>query len=241
MKGFSEPVACLEPVDALDASDVTEVQRLSTRASTRLSSRMPLQRSSTNTSTLSVTSAASGEAVEDAEASVGSGGDGGDDADAALFGREAEVAVLETAVDGLVDGSMGCVVVLRGETGVGKSALLLRLMATARERGVELVVDALEEAHRDSPFGVFMQLLPKLMPPDYLDDLAAHYLDLSDHYMQVAAVTGSPTAGSMKCTTLVCSTQVHAVVLRAVACRAGHVEHVTRHRLICPTLPRSRR
>ena len=85
LKGFSEPVACLEPVDALDtSSDLADAaQRMSTRASTRLSRRVPLQRTSTAASGLSASSAGV-EAEGDAQ-----GDDGGSD-DGALFGRDAE-------------------------------------------------------------------------------------------------------------------------------------------------------
>src|SRR5438132_4383763 len=74
-----------------------------------------------------------------------------------LYGREPELAVLGGLVEGVR--SRGGVLVVRGEPGIGKSALLAAAAAQATDHGTQLLstVGVQSEAHL--PFGGLHQLL----------------------------------------------------------------------------------
>jgi DNA-binding NarL/FixJ family response regulator len=71
----------------------------------------------------------------------------------ALIGRERELALLDDALASLAAGGRPRVVV-NGEPGIGKSALLLELGARARRRGLQVVAGAGDALGRDAPLGL---------------------------------------------------------------------------------------
>ncbi|MER6679004.1 ATP-binding protein, partial [Streptomyces sp. NPDC000983] len=96
---------------------------------------------------------------------------------AALWEREAEVAAVERAVDALrADGSSaGSLLVVRGEAGFGKTALLGRTRRIAEERGCTVWSARGRETLQSVPFNVVRQLLqPALV--SLLPEEAREYL-----------------------------------------------------------------
>jgi DNA-binding CsgD family transcriptional regulator len=79
------------------------------------------------------------------------------DADAELIERERECAVLDALVDGLREG--GGAVVVRGEAGIGKSALLQRVRRRAAAQGARPLVTVGIESEAEFAFGGLHQLL----------------------------------------------------------------------------------
>src|SRR5690349_9687216 len=79
------------------------------------------------------------------------------DAGPELIEREEEFAVLDALVDGLRNG--GGAVVLRGEAGIGKSALLQRVRRRAASQGVRPLVTVGVESEAEFAFVGLQQLL----------------------------------------------------------------------------------
>ncbi|WP_030454862.1 helix-turn-helix transcriptional regulator [Herbidospora cretacea] len=75
----------------------------------------------------------------------------------ALFGRELERGRLTDLLDGVRDG--GAAILVRGDAGIGKSALLLDAAATAAARGMRILRTAGAQAETDMPFAGLHQLL----------------------------------------------------------------------------------
>src|SRR5216684_1277562 len=81
------------------------------------------------------------------------------DAGPELIEREQESAVLDGLVDRLPDG--GGAVVVRGEAGIGKSALLQRVRRQAEEQGARPLATVGVESEAELPFaGLHLLLLP---------------------------------------------------------------------------------
>src|SRR5439155_234714 len=74
-----------------------------------------------------------------------------------LIEREQECAVLDTLVDRLRDG--GGTVVVRGEAGIGKSALLQRVRRRAEARGIRSLITVGVESEAEFAFAGLHQLL----------------------------------------------------------------------------------
>jgi predicted ATPase len=74
-----------------------------------------------------------------------------------LLGRVAELEVLASALDVIQGG--GSVIVLRGEPGIGKSALLDAASLMASERGIDMIRMAGVQAEGDLPFACLHQVL----------------------------------------------------------------------------------
>ena len=74
-----------------------------------------------------------------------------------LLERESECVVLDGLVDGALAGRAG-VAVIEGPPGIGKSALLARTVAIARERGLRVLAGGGGEFEREFAFGVARQL-----------------------------------------------------------------------------------
>lgn len=100
-------------------------------------------------------------------------------APASLWEREEEVAAVEGAIDALCAGraSSGSVLVIRGEAGLGKTALLAETRRIAEARGCTVWSARGGETLRSVPFNVVRQLLQpallSLMPEEareYLGD-----------------------------------------------------------------------
>src|SRR6185369_4495312 len=120
---------------------------------------------------------------------------------APIVGRDLELGVLEALLEQLAE-RRGAALVLRGEAGIGKSALLDRAIQSARDRGVlvlsvtgvqaevQIPYAGLEHLlrplkpgafHSESPFGLAMEVLELLGAPDEPVLLAvedAHWLDV---------------------------------------------------------------
>src|SRR5689334_23489658 len=79
------------------------------------------------------------------------------DAGPELIEREEESAVLDALVDGLRDG--GGAVVVRGEAGIGKSALLQRVRRRAASQGARPLVTVGVESEAEFAFVGLHQLL----------------------------------------------------------------------------------
>ncbi|MEU8819170.1 AAA family ATPase [Actinoplanes sp. NPDC048796] len=74
-----------------------------------------------------------------------------------LVGRDSEVARLSAMIHAVRD--HGAALVLQGEAGIGKSALLARAAATARTAGLRVLTMAGTEAEAHLPFGGLHQML----------------------------------------------------------------------------------
>src|SRR4051794_23207591 len=74
-----------------------------------------------------------------------------------LYGRESEIRALERLIDGL--DSRGAAVLVRGEAGIGKSALLEAVSRTARARDVLVLQATGVPSEADVPFAGLHQLL----------------------------------------------------------------------------------
>src|ERR1700730_16854568 len=78
-----------------------------------------------------------------------------------LVGRDSEAESLAAIVDHLAD--RGAALVIRGEPGIGKSALLLLLREQAEARGFAVLTTAGVEAEAELPFAGLHQLLLPIM------------------------------------------------------------------------------
>src|SRR6476646_8837320 len=87
----------------------------------------------------------------------------------ALVGRAREFAILATLVDMLDE--RGAALVVRGEAGVGKSALLAAASAQARTRGMLVLTVTGAQAESLLPFAGLHQLLHPLL--DHANELPA--------------------------------------------------------------------
>lgn len=84
-----------------------------------------------------------------------------------LLGREREIRLLDDLIDGVND--HGAALVVRGEAGVGKSALLAAASARARVRGMRVLTVTGAQAESLLPFAGLHQLLHPLL--DQADEL----------------------------------------------------------------------
>ena len=75
-----------------------------------------------------------------------------------LVGREIELGLLDTTLDGLDGGEPACLTV-EGEPGIGKTRLLNELRARAEERGHVVLAGAAAEFEREMPFSVWVDAL----------------------------------------------------------------------------------
>lgn len=76
-----------------------------------------------------------------------------------LQGRAPELALLEATVEAVASGGSGRLVLLEGEPGIGRSALLERAAAGAAARGLDVLSARGGDLERDLTFGVARQLL----------------------------------------------------------------------------------
>src|SRR4051794_41956379 len=77
-----------------------------------------------------------------------------------LLEREAEIAQLRAALDAVRAG-MGRLVAIRGEAGIGKTALLTAAARMAVRSDVGVLRARGSELERDAPFGVALQLFER--------------------------------------------------------------------------------
>jgi predicted ATPase len=92
----------------------------------------------------------------------------------ALVGREVELSISDALLDALQAGD-GAVVVVSGEPGVGKTALVGEILARARSRGYETLSARASEFERDLPFVAFADALK-----DAVESLAPEQRGLVD-------------------------------------------------------------
>ncbi len=98
---------------------------------------------------------------------------------AALVGRVNEISVLDGLIGSLTRDSEMRVVNLRGEAGVGKSALIDHVRATAEARGVRVVLGAGDSIRRADPYRAWRQVFSDLTEGD--DSLPARRR-IRDHW-----------------------------------------------------------
>jgi hypothetical protein len=79
-----------------------------------------------------------------------------------LFGRERELALLRGVFDDAVVGH-GSALVIRGVTGIGKTAILRAGQGEAERRGFIILTAAGVESETSLPFGILHQLLGRLL------------------------------------------------------------------------------
>jgi DNA-binding CsgD family transcriptional regulator/tetratricopeptide (TPR) repeat protein len=82
----------------------------------------------------------------------------------ALLERESELAAIDALLEGLADGS-GAVLVLEGEAGIGKTALLRACCERARTRGARVLAARGGELEREFAFGMARQLFEPVVDP----------------------------------------------------------------------------
>src|SRR5688572_22997387 len=82
--------------------------------------------------------------------------------DAPLYGRERELRVLKDLVDGALEG--GSAMVVRGEAGIGKSALAAAAIRQARERGMTVLSATGIQSEAHLPFAGLHQILRPIWP-----------------------------------------------------------------------------
>ncbi|MGW2638110.1 AAA family ATPase [Streptomyces sp. NPDC001348] len=100
------------------------------------------------------------------------------DIDTSLVGRRRERSVLARALDGARAGTGGSATVLRGDAGIGKSALLDWTAARAAEQGFTVLRAGAGEAEVGVAFGVLHQVLrPLLEGPRVLPRQQRHALE----------------------------------------------------------------
>ncbi|MCL7429159.1 LuxR family transcriptional regulator [Streptomyces sp. YS415] len=112
---------------------------------------------------------------------------------AELVGRQAEMTLLNRTVDAVLAGSGGSSVMLRGEAGIGKTALLTWVRSQARERGFAVLgaVGAMAEA--ELAFGALHQIVwPLLERASTLPHRQRHALECA-----LGLGDGIPPAGVM--------------------------------------------
>ncbi|MEV0714817.1 ATP-binding protein, partial [Asanoa sp. NPDC050611] len=80
-----------------------------------------------------------------------------------IVGRDDQIGVLETLLDGACDGR-GSALVLRGEAGIGKSALLEHAVRAGRERGMRVLSVTGVQAEGQIPYAGLDHLLRPLRP-----------------------------------------------------------------------------
>src|SRR5260370_8757564 len=83
-----------------------------------------------------------------------------------LYGRERELAVLDDLA-GQSGGGAGGALVVRGEAGIGKSALLAAVIAHARGPRTPVLATTRVQSEARLPFTSLHPLLPPLPPPAY--------------------------------------------------------------------------
>jgi hypothetical protein len=119
-----------------------------------------------------------------------------------LRGRAEELAVLTDVLDGRLD-----VVVLSGEAGVGKSALVGKLAAVAEDRGVPTRIATTDAIDRSTPFRAWQPILHEILgtqpaagvgdPASYIEPAKALVSDDLVPYVAVlSGLLGGSTAGS---------------------------------------------
>ncbi|HXB16014.1 MAG TPA: AAA family ATPase [Solirubrobacteraceae bacterium] len=83
-----------------------------------------------------------------------------------LVGREQELAILEGHLDGLIVGGTGGVVVVEGEAGIGKSALVGQAAAVAEDAGVDVLLAAADAVERATGYYAWRQVFVNLLKLD---------------------------------------------------------------------------
>jgi DNA-binding CsgD family transcriptional regulator/tetratricopeptide (TPR) repeat protein len=99
-----------------------------------------------------------------------------------LVGREPELAALEAALAGTAAGN-GRVVLVAGDAGIGKTALLRTFVARARQARQAVLVGECSETGAARPFGPFVEILRAAFatfPPDVVErSLQSHARELA--------------------------------------------------------------
>ncbi|MFJ1791203.1 helix-turn-helix transcriptional regulator [Kitasatospora griseola] len=108
---------------------------------------------------------------------------------AGLVGRQRETELLTAALVQAEDGASGSTVLLRGEAGVGKSALLAWVEHKARERGFTVLRAVGAEAEADYAFGALHQVFWSLL--QHSEALTAHQREALESAFGVRSGTPS--------------------------------------------------
>jgi class 3 adenylate cyclase/tetratricopeptide (TPR) repeat protein len=86
--------------------------------------------------------------------------------DERLLGRERECATLDAAVDALVNGRRGGVILIEGEPGIGKSRLIEYLRTSGTRRGVQTLDCAADDIEKATAYHAWMRPLRSLAGAD---------------------------------------------------------------------------
>ncbi|HEX6969346.1 MAG TPA: AAA family ATPase [Micromonosporaceae bacterium] len=113
-----------------------------------------------------------------------------EDTTAALVGRQAQVELLEQALDRVRDGQFA-VVEISGEPGIGKTRLLAELVRRADAAGLFVCNAGATPMEQTVPFGVYVEALQPIAPRDEHDDRTTALLALRE---QAGVVNPRPPA-----------------------------------------------
>ena len=111
-----------------------------------------------------------------------------------LVGRDLELAVLDAALAGTAGGN-GRVLVVAGDAGIGKTALLRSFVAHAKAARVGALVGECSEAGAARPFGPFVEILRSALaafPPDVIEG------SLQGHARELARFMPERTSGRIE-------------------------------------------
>ncbi|GIF76678.1 ATP-binding protein [Asanoa siamensis] len=135
-----------------------------------------------------------------------------------MIGRDAELAVLVTALDAVAAGD-GALLVVEGPAGIGKTTLLDATAARARHRGITVLRARGNPLERDFPFGIARQLFAPLQTGPSWPDLCRGPAALADRVLgAVPPPAGAADATAAAAHGLFCLTANQAAARRTVLC-----------------------
>ncbi|NQU37614.1 MAG: AAA family ATPase [Actinobacteria bacterium] len=116
-----------------------------------------------------------------------------------LVGRDVEMAQLTAAVAAALTGPSPAVVEVRGEPGIGKSALLDVLASRAAERGLVLVRTWAEVGEQEFPFGLLVSLFDAMLSEPAISAQLDPYdrADLGTVFPSLREFAEEPEGGSI--------------------------------------------
>jgi serine/threonine protein kinase/tetratricopeptide (TPR) repeat protein len=116
---------------------------------------------------------------------------------ALLFGRELELKALRDTFSEAIRSRESRAVVVLGEAGVGKRALVERFVASLPRTACWVLRASGTYARRNVPLGVFLDLLTRFLGTDHRSDEAEVVGKLQSHGVSEAAVLGAALASAL--------------------------------------------